>query len=105
MHHILNQIAKSRDKRYDNNEIEFRTNIVDFKYSGYQLTQEYAVPDRMEIIKIEMPVIKFNLAGRDPARSNLFKSIAREGHLESQGISNVYKIHLVAPSSPPQYHL
>ena len=66
MHRIFNQIADPGDKRCQNDKIETRTYAVDFECPGYQQAQKYTVPDRMEIIEVEVFIINCYLARRDP---------------------------------------
>jgi hypothetical protein len=46
----------------------------------------------MEIIEVEVLIINSDLARRDPARSDLFECIARQGCLKSQDIAHTQRV-------------
>ena len=47
----------------------------------------------MKIIKVEVLIINSDLARRNPARSDLFEGIARQGCLKSQKIAHTQRLY------------
>jgi len=47
----------------------------------------------MKIIKVEVLIINSDLARRNPARSDLFEGIVRQGYLESQNITHAQRLY------------
>ena len=92
MHHVFKQITNCRNKRRQDDEVEFRMNVVDFEHSGDQQTQKNAVPDRMKIIEVEVLIIYSDLTGSHPAGDYFFKSITRKCCLQSQKISQPQRV-------------